>query len=326
MGILFWSYSPPNRNIDVMQNNGSYRDDIIRKATESVAKSALDKHIANKDAKEWYPSDIIPFEEVKEPVDIDSATISALYIHGLTEDNLAHYTATLKRLFGREGAWGEWNNRWTWEESLHGRAIERYMDHLNIFDKSWLEKARKAQLTSGNVPEPSTISEISIYTSIQEELTRIAHSRLSQRLSGVGRTLFALIAGDENRHHKFYVSVATSIRQEFPDDFMTALHNITKRFDMPGLGIPGYKEHAEDIERAGIFTSQDVARTIGKIASQHWAPERLIDEVGYDENKQTAEKLLRRLEVYKRIGDVALNDGLQKQPKIIWLEGRPVYN
>ena len=309
-----------------MKDSGPTPEKIVSGSIEPIATIALHSHIANKDTKEWYPSFIVPFEKTAETVELDSTTMSALYVHGLTEDNLAHYTATLKRLFGREGAWGEWNNRWTWEESIHGRAIERYMDHLNIYDSTWLEQARKAQLTSGNVPEPSTLTEISIYASVQEELTRLAHSRLGQRLNGVGKSLFGLIAGDENRHHKFYVTVSSAIREQFPDDFTNAFYNIIKRFDMPGLGIPGYKEHAEEIEKAGIFTSQDVARTIGKIATQSWDLEILGDDVESDDNKRIVEKIHRRLEVYKRISSMAIDNTETFTAKIQWVNGRPIYH
>lgn len=308
-----------------MEKNLAFRDKIILRELEPIAAEALNSHIINKDSKEWHPNDIVPFEKTKESIFIDSATKSALYINGLTEDNLAHYTSTLKRLFGKEGAWGEWNNRWTWEESLHGRAIERYMDHINLFDNEWLESARKKQLTSGIVPEPSTIAEIAIYTSIQEELTRLAHSRLSQRLSGIGRRLFAVIAGDELRHHHFYNTVATAIRERFPDDFILSLQNVIKRFDMPGVGIPGFEEHSENIENAGIFTSQDVANTIHKIASENWYTEELIEDSEIESSKTIAEKIQRRLGTYKKIAEMTINRSFESNDLIKWEKGRPVF-
>lgn len=302
------------------------KQNLMLEDLEKVARRALETHVMHKDVKEWFPCDIIPFEKVEEEIITDSATKSALYINGLTEDNLAHYTSTLKRLFGRDGAWGEWVNRWTWEESIHGRAIERYIDHIGVFDGQWLESARKAQLTSGLVPEPDTIAEIAIYTSIQEELTRIAHSRLGQRLQGVGHKLFALIAGDELRHHHFYNTIATAIRELSPDDFTNALHKVIKRFDMPGLGIPHYSEHAEEIEKAGIFTSQDVARTIGNITIKSWSIDKLADDNKSDESKIVLEKLLKRLEVYKRISNIVVKHSATDELKISWQDGRPVYN
>jgi acyl-[acyl-carrier-protein] desaturase len=307
-------------------SNNTPTDYEILKELEPVAEKALQNHINNKDTKEWLPYQHVPFEKVEEKPVLDSATKSAIYINGLTEDNLAHYTSTLKRLFGREGAWGEWNNRWTWEESLHGRVIERYIDHIDIFDKFWLESARKAQITSGDVPEPNNIAEISIYTSIQEELTRLAHSRLSQRLHGVGRKIFALIAGDELRHHHFYNSVAVSIRERFPDEFVKSLHSITRRFDMPGLSIPGFKEHSEDIERAGIFTTQDVARTIGKISLESWDIDTLGDDVVQEDSKVLVAKIQKRLATYKRLSDIAIEKTKETQPQIEWFNGRPVFS
>lgn len=310
--------------MDKKPYSNSTPDYIILSELEPVAEKAFQNHIVNKDTKKWYPSELIPFEKSEDAPKLDSPTKSALFINGLTEDNLAHYTSTLKRLFGRDGAWGEWNNRWTWEESLHGRGIERYIDHIDVFDSGWIEEARKAQLTSGIVPEPDNIAEIAVYASVQEELTRLAHSRLSQRLHGVGRKLFALIAGDELRHHHFYITVATSIRELYPDDFTHALSKVIRRFDMPGLGIPGFKEHSENIARAGIFTSQDVARTICRIASESWGIEKLDDDVKED-NKETAVKVQKRLATYKRIADLVLEKTSAPNKNVNWVMGRPVF-
>lgn len=299
-------------------------DNKILSELEGVADKAFESHVSNKDAKEWHPSELIPFEKTECKDELDSPTKSAIFINGLTEDNLAHYTSTLKRLFGRDGVWGEWNNRWTWEESLHGRAIERYVDHIGIFDNHWLESARKVQITSGNVPEPNSVAEISIYTSIQEELTRLAHSRLSKRLSGVGRKVFALIAGDELRHHHFYNTISTSIRERYPDEFTEALYKVIKRFDMPGLSIPGFKEHSANIEKAGIFTTQDVARTIGKISTDNWRLDTLGDDVIQENNKVLTVKIQKRLNTYKRLADTAIDSILGTQLEIEWLNGRPI--
>jgi len=296
-------------------------DNIMLKELEDTAEKALKSHVTLKDAKEWHPCEVVPFEKATYAIDIDDATKSAIFINGLTEDNLAHYTSTLKRLFGREGVWGEWNNRWTWEESLHGRAIERYIEHTDLFDAEWLEEARKSQLTSGNVPEPDTISEIAIYTTIQEELTRLAHSRLSQRLSGIGKKLFALIAGDELRHHHFYNSVASAIRERYPDEFTSGLSKIIKRFEMPGLGIPLFKEHSEDIEHAGIFTTQDIANTIGRIASKYWEIDNLTDEVKEDQSKFNSEKIQRRIATYRRLASLTIDKKQDYKARISWLNG-----
>lgn len=308
-----------------MENNIHKKEKMILDELEPIATSALESHILNKDSKEWHPGEVVPFEKVTETPDLDSASKSALFINGLTEDNLAHYTSTLKRLFGREGAWAEWNNRWTWEESLHGRAIERFLDHINIFDSKWLESARKKQLSSGQVPEPDTVTEIAIYTSIQEELTRLAHSRLSQRLQGVGRKIFALIAGDELRHHHFYNTIATSIRERFPDEFAESFFNVIKRFDMPGVGIPGFKEHSNNIENAGIFTSQDVAKTIYKMSSANWSIDSLEESVISDSNKKLSEKIQRRLGTYKKIAEMTINKTIDSTNLVIWEKGKPIF-
>jgi acyl-[acyl-carrier-protein] desaturase len=301
-------------------------DAVLIEQLEPTAAEALNVHLSAKDKQQWLPYQLVPFEKLSEVPKLPDATLSALYVNGLTEDNLPHYTATIKRLFGNYDAWREWNGRWTWEESLHTRGIERFIDHTGVFDPAWLEGARKQQLTLGEVPEPNNIPEMATYVTIQEELTRVAHMRLGKRLAGIGKgaLLFSNIAGDEGRHHRFYREISTVIREQFPDQFALGALAIIRNFAMPGTGISGYKEHADLIEKAGIFTRADVARAISDIATKFWAMDTLGDDLKSEVAKATHPKIMRTLGAYTRIAKMEIGGQEDVLPPVTWKNGVPI--
>jgi acyl-[acyl-carrier-protein] desaturase len=301
-------------------------DKVLLAELAPIAAMALEAHITQKDKQQWLPVDLIPFKVVDEVPDLPDATLSGLFVNGLTEDNLPHYSPTLKRVSGLEEPWIEWTNRWVWEESLHTRGIDRYIDHIGVFDPHWLESARKQQLTRGEVPEPDYLAELVIYVTIQEELTRVAHSHLAKELvDSTGKRLFGNIAGDEARHHRFYAAISSGIRQQFPDEFAIAALPIIRNFRMPGTGIPNFDKHSNVMEQAGIFTKTDVLATIGKIAHELWAIDTLGDDVTSDEGKKASAAIIRRLNAADHAIKIIANaEPVSQQQILSWENGRPV--
>src|SRR5207249_10276186 len=85
------------------------------------------------------------------------AVRSALFVNLLTEDNLPHYFETINRVFADE-AWREWARRWTAEEMRHSIVIRDYVVVSGALDLVELERARMAQVTRGQAPQPSTVA------------------------------------------------------------------------------------------------------------------------------------------------------------------------
>src|SRR4051794_40708839 len=94
---------------------------------EPVVAAELDRHLPM--AKEWFPYQYVPWSrgrdyegplegEAWSPDDtrISSAVREALVVNLLTEDNLPGYHREISAIFGRDGAWGTWVDRWTAEE------------------------------------------------------------------------------------------------------------------------------------------------------------------------------------------------------------------
>ena len=115
---------------------------------------------------------------------------SALFVNVLTEDNLPFYFRDIERMFGRDGAWGEWVRRWTAEEGRHGMVLNAYLQATRAIDPVELERARMIQVQTGAVPEPPTAAEGLAYVSLQELATRISHFNTGNILEDpVGRQI-----------------------------------------------------------------------------------------------------------------------------------------
>ena len=105
---------------------------------EPTVARLLERHLST--SKEWFPHEVVPWrrgrdfspgatwDESDGDVHLPDEVRSSLFVNLLTEDNLPYYFRTIEFMFGRDGAWGEWNRRWTAEEDqqiadwLAGRA------------------------------------------------------------------------------------------------------------------------------------------------------------------------------------------------------------
>ena len=67
------------------------------------------------------------YEWSPEETDLTPEARSALFVNLLTEDNLPYYFRDIERMFGPDGAWGEWVRRWTAEEGRHAVVIRDYL-------------------------------------------------------------------------------------------------------------------------------------------------------------------------------------------------------
>ena len=124
-------------------------------------------------------------------------------------------------------------------------------------DMRMLERARMAMMAHPDTPQPASFIEGIVYPAFQEPATEVSHRNTMQRLPvglhKIGRQALAAVSGDEKKHALFYTELTTSALQVDASSTIIAIARQVRDFAMPGKSIPGFKEHAEIIERAGIF-------------------------------------------------------------------------
>ena len=233
---------------------------LIRELQPALA-AALDRHLSV--AKEWFPHEYVPWDEGRDFAALPwSETQSALspavrtsvQLNLLTEDNLPGYHRELSEVFGREGAWREWTDRWTAEEGRHAIVIRDYLLVTRAVDPITLERERMATMSRGfGAPSKSALATLA-YVSLQELATRVAH-RNTGLVAGEGGLdrLLARVAADENLHMVFYRSLVAAALEIAPSETLTALAEEVEGFAMPGTGIPGFVRKAALVARAGIY-------------------------------------------------------------------------
>ncbi len=277
-------------------------------ALEPTAARLLDRHLATN--KEWFPHELVPWGQGRDfeadyqwaPDDavLSPEVRSALFVNLLTEDNLPYYFRTIERMFGGDTAWGTWARRWTAEEGRHSIVIRDYLTVTRSIDPVELERARMAQVSCGEVPEPETVLDGLVYVALQELATRIAHYNTGKLLSDpAGYEVMKKVASDENRHYLFYRDLVTAALELDPSGTVMAIERQVRTFEMPGTGILDFEVHAKAIAHAGIY---DFAihhdQILAPVVLRHWAVESLE---GLSPEAEQA-----RAALVKRIGRIAM--------------------
>mgnify|MGYP000676910980 CR=1 FL=1 len=105
---------------------------------EPVVAVELERHLSVQ--KNWYPHEYVPWSEGRDyagPLNGDAweakdsrltpVAQDSLVLNLLTEDNLPSYHTEIALSMGRDGAWGNWIERWTAEEARHAIVIRDYL-------------------------------------------------------------------------------------------------------------------------------------------------------------------------------------------------------
>jgi acyl-[acyl-carrier-protein] desaturase len=255
-------------------------DALILAELEPTVGKLLDQHLAA--ATEWFPHDYVPWERGRSftaepwaPGDSSLAAVArtALELNLLTEDNLPYYHLAIWKLFGGNGAWGEWARRWTAEEGRHSIAIRDYLLASRAVDPVALERERMEHVSRGYYPRGiGGPLEGLVYVTLQELATRIAH-RNTGALTGdpIAERLLLRVARDENLHYVFYRGVAAAALELWPSAMVLAMRRQVIGFAMPGLELRGFRERAITIAAAGIYDLRiHHEQVLSPVLLKHW--------------------------------------------------------
>lgn len=221
--------------------------------------------------KNWYPHEYVPWSEGRtfagplngdawEAKDSKLSGIAqdSLVLNLMTEDNLPSYHTEIAIAMGRDGAWGNWIERWTSEENRHGIVMRDYLMATRGVDPYELENLRMAHMSLGyQTPYETDMLHTVAYVSFQELATRISH-RNTGRISGdpICESMLQRIALDENLHMIFYRNLLGKAIDLEPNAAMRAITDVVSNFAMPGVGMPGFGRKAVQIALAGIYDLQ----------------------------------------------------------------------
>lgn len=291
--------------------------DLMHELTP-VAEKLVQRHYRT--CKPWYPHEFVPWSAAsdfgernawaEERVEIPEELRSAMFVNLLTEDNLPYYFNTIDGMYGNHGVWREWSHRWVAEEARHAQVLRDFALATKSLDPWELEDARMAQMSGGQVPHPPTPVDGIVYVSMQELATRIAHRNTGRALvdtlghhpiADAGYHVISRVATDENYHFLFYRDLTSAALEIAPSVVLPAIERQVRGFAMPGTGIPGFKQHAEAIARAGIYNlTQHHDQILQPVVMKWWKIESLPNLTA--EAEAAREAVVRQI---ARIGDLA---------------------
>jgi acyl-[acyl-carrier-protein] desaturase len=180
-------------------------------------------------------------------------------------------------------------------------AIYGYLMVTRAIDPHLLERSRMAQVSGGVTPDPPSLQDGFVYLSLQELATRIAH-RATGKLMGdpAGYEVMARVAADENLHQLFYRDLAAAAIEVDPDGMMQAMERQVTSFAMPGVGIPGFAEHARRIAQAGIYDlSVHHDQILVPVVMRQWDAANITGLS--DEGERARDRLMARLAKSERV-------------------------
>ncbi|MFL6286893.1 MAG: acyl-ACP desaturase [Actinomycetes bacterium] len=250
---------------------------------EPVVAGEINRHMTQ--ARNWYPHEYVPWTEGMNfagvfedgvPWDVTQSKVSetartALVVNLLTEDNLPSYHFEIASKFGREGAWGDWVQRWTAEEDRHAQVIRDYLTVTRSVDPQELEDLRMQHMQNGyKALHPGMLGGLA-YVSFQELATRVSHRNTGKATGdAVAEQMFARIALDENLHMVFYRNMMSASFDIEPDATMGAVRDVVLDFKMPGHDIPGFQRKAVQIAVEGIYDLRQHKDEVLMPVLRHW--------------------------------------------------------
>jgi len=244
----------------------------------------------------WFPSDLIQpegdasrddfFRQLRAQADgIPDPIRAALALNMLTEEGLPHFHRLLSVYLGDTSHWRSWNNLWTAEEDRHGQVLHDYARDTRLFDQRKIEEMQFEYLRRGFHPEwDRDPYRVFVYTTVQERATQFSHGETGRIVSEYEPRLGGMlghVAKDEARHYAFYRSVFELILERDPNQALHSASFILPAIDMPGVTMPGFKELADVIRRAGIYGPRDYLRIVQE-QIRYWRIESLqgLNELG----------------------------------------------
>ena len=194
---------------------------------------------------------------------------------------------------GDDSFWRSWNNLWTAEEDRHGQVLHDYARDTQLCNSG------SSKRCSSSISEPASIPQwdrdpyrVFAYTTVQERATQFSHGETGKIVAEYEPRLGVIlsqVAKEEARHYTFYRTVFEEILKRDPDQALHSASFILPAIDMPGVTMPGFKELADVIRRAGIYGPRDYLRIVQE-QIRYWKIESLdgLNELG----RKAQEKIL----------------------------------
>jgi acyl-[acyl-carrier-protein] desaturase len=243
----------------------------------------------------WQPADVLPnmgretwHDEVAalqaEAGRLTDEMLVVLVGNVVTEEALPSYQTALNRFGGmtdRTGTemhpWARWSRGWTAEENRHGEVTRTYLYLSGRVDLPTVDATVQHLIRNGfdSRAEGDPYRGLA-YAAFQEHATKVSWSQLGRLVGGVGadclHRICGLVAADEARHERVYVSLLREVVRRDPVDALGALHEtLGHSVAMPARTMTDGHDarlftHFADVgQRIGVYTLSDYADNLTQL-------------------------------------------------------------
>ena len=204
-----------------------------------------------------------------------------------------------------QGGWMRWVRAWTAEENRHGDLLNKYLYLSGRVDMRQFEISVQYLIKDGfDIGTGADPYRNFIYTSFQELATNVSHRRVAGLCKKSGDKLLAkmcgVIAADEARHAKAYMSFVSQAMVVDPSEVMIAFEDMMrKKIVMPAhflreAGEPqsgAFSHFSDAAQRLDVYTALDYVDILREL-NKDWK----IDQVsGLNDKGEKARDYLMRL-------------------------------
>ncbi len=180
------------------------------------------------------------------------------------------------------GNWGKWIRGWTAEENRHGDLLNKYLYLSGRVNMREMEVSTQYLIADGfDIKTGSDPYNSFVYTSFQELATNISHRRVGTLAKNQGDAFLAkicgLVAADEQRHAKAYMSFVSKILEIDPSRMIIAFAEMMKKkIIMPahflretGVEIGKTFGHFTDAaQRLEVYTAKDYVDILSSLINK----------------------------------------------------------
>jgi acyl-[acyl-carrier-protein] desaturase len=189
-----------------------------------------------------------------------------------------------------QGGWMKFLRAWTAEENRHGDLLNKYLYLSGRVDMRAMEISTQYLIHDGfDIQTYNDPYRTFVYTSFQELATNVSHRRVAGLAKQAGDKLMAkmcgVIAADEARHAKAYISLIKKAFEVDANQVMLAFEDMMKKkIVMPahflreiGLQVGQTFGHFTDAaQRTGVYTATDYVDIMKELLVE-WQIESMRD-------------------------------------------------
>jgi acyl-[acyl-carrier-protein] desaturase len=243
-------------------------------------------------SKETFFADIKELQQNAKELPYD--VLAVLIGDTITEEALPTYESWLMMVDdvsrNEQGGWMKFLRAWTAEENRHGDLLNKYLYLSGRVDMRAMEISTQYLIHDGfDIQTYNDPYRTFVYTSFQELATNVSHRRVAGLAKQAGDKLMAkmcgVIASDEARHAKAYISLIKKAFEVDANQVMLAFEDMMKKkIVMPahflreiGLQVGQTFGHFTDAaQRTGVYTATDYVDIMKELLVE-WQIESMRD-------------------------------------------------